>query len=77
MTRSVARFIYNKARLFFSKKLRSNDMSDVLNQLKQFRATLYSLFPYRRDALFNLLDALTSRGHESKSIGSWRLRVEV
>lgn len=68
MTRSVARFIYNKARLFFSKKLRSNDMSDVLNRLKQFRATLYSLFPYRRDALFNLLDALTSRGHESKSI---------
>ena len=37
-------------------------MSDVLNRLKKFRATLYSLFPYRRDALFNLLDALTSRG---------------
>ena len=33
-------------------------MSDVLNRLKQFRATLYSLFPYRKDALFNLLDAL-------------------
>ena len=68
MSRSVARFIYNKARLFFSKKLRSNDMSDVLNRLKQFRERLYSLLPYRRDALFNLLDALTSRGHESKSI---------
>ena len=43
-------------------------MSDVLKRLKQFREKLYSLFPYRRDALFNLLDALTSRGHESKSI---------
>jgi hypothetical protein len=43
-------------------------MSDVLNRLKKFREKLYSLFPYRRDALFNLLDALTSRGHESKSI---------
>ena len=43
-------------------------MSDVLNRLKQFRERLYSLLPYRRDALFNLLDALTSRGHESKRI---------
>ena len=37
-------------------------------KFQPIREKLYSLFPYRRDALFNLLDTLTSRGHESKSI---------
>ena len=43
-------------------------MKKELATLKNFREKLYCLFPYRRDAVFNLLDALSSRGHESKSV---------
>lgn len=36
--------------------------------LKQFRSQLYLLFPKRKDAILNLLDALTSFGHCCSSI---------
>ncbi|WP_423062686.1 hypothetical protein [Candidiatus Paracoxiella cheracis] len=32
-------------------------------KLKQFRTFLYNIFPARRDANMNLLDALSSHGH--------------
>jgi hypothetical protein len=41
---------------------------DELNQLTRFRESLYSLFPKRKDAIMNLLDALTSHGHECRSV---------
>jgi len=37
-------------------------------KLSQFRDELYLLFPKRRDAIMNLLDALTSDGHRCKSV---------
>ena len=39
-----------------------------LAKLQQFRETLYTLFPKRKDAIMNLLDALTSQGHQCDSI---------
>lgn len=39
-----------------------------LTKLINFRKSLYPLFPKRKDAIMNLLDALTSYGHECKSV---------
>ena len=36
--------------------------------LKCFREALYKLFPKRKDAIMNLLDAIASYGHQSKSV---------
>ncbi|WP_423064029.1 hypothetical protein [Candidiatus Paracoxiella cheracis] len=36
-------------------------------KLKQFRTFLYNIFPARRDANMNLLDALSSHGHRCKT----------
>ena len=41
---------------------------DELNQLTRFRESLCSLFLKRKDAIMNLLDALTSHGHEYRSV---------
>ena len=35
-------------------------MQDHLEALQQFRQALYQSFPYRRDSLLDLLDALSS-----------------
>jgi hypothetical protein len=35
-------------------------MSDHLETLRQFRQGIYESFPYRRDSLLDLLDALSS-----------------
>ena len=43
-------------------------MSDQTEKLRKFRDELYQLFPYRADALFNLLDALCASGHQSRSV---------
>lgn len=39
-----------------------------INKLKKFRETLYSLFHKRKDAIMNLLDAISSSGHQSRSV---------
>jgi len=49
-------------------QLQGRIMMNTIKQLKQFREKLYSLFPKRRDALMNLLDALTSYGHRCRSV---------
>ena len=41
---------------------------DLLKPLTEFREVLYGLFPKRKDAIMNLLDALTSHGHRCRSI---------
>ena len=41
---------------------------DCLAELIKFRESLYSLFPKRKDAIFNLLDALTCHGHQCRSV---------
>jgi len=41
---------------------------NATTKLSQFREELYLLFPKRRDAIMNLLDALTSDGHHCKSV---------
>jgi len=38
------------------------------NALIQFRKTLYSFFPKRSDSIINLLDALSSHGHQARSV---------
>ena len=43
-------------------------MTSTTTQLKQFRRALYALFPKRRDAIMNLLDAVSSFGHRSRSV---------
>ena len=43
-------------------------MTTQIVQLKQFRSALYALFPKRRDAIMNLLDAVSSFGHRSRSV---------
>lgn len=43
-------------------------MADQTEKLCKFRNELYQLFPYRADALFNLLDALSASGHQSRSV---------
>lgn len=40
----------------------------MLEKLQQFRQAIYAAFPYRQDALMNLLDALTRDGHQCKSV---------
>jgi len=40
----------------------------MISKLKQFRETLYALFPKRRDAIMNLLDALASYGQHCRSV---------
>ena len=40
----------------------------VKNKLLNFRNNLYQLLPKRSDAIFNLLDALSSSGHECRSV---------
>jgi hypothetical protein len=42
--------------------------SNVTTKLGQFRQAIYSLFSKRRDAIMNLLDALTCNGHQCKSV---------
>jgi DDE superfamily endonuclease len=42
--------------------------SNLTTKLGQFRSELYLLFPKRRDAIMNLLDALTCNGHQCKSV---------
>jgi hypothetical protein len=39
-----------------------------INNLYKFRAELYKLFPSRRDAITELIDAISSYGHCCKSI---------
>lgn len=41
---------------------------NTTTKLSQFRDELYSLFPKRRDAVMNLLDALSCDGHRCKSV---------
>lgn len=43
-------------------------MITEISKLDTFRKELYSLFPKRRDAIMNLLDALTSYGHRCTSV---------
>lgn len=43
-------------------------MKANIKTLQTFRSELYSLFPQRKDAIFNLLDALTSTAHKAKSV---------
>jgi len=43
-------------------------MLQSIEKLNTFRRSLYSLFPKRSDTTFNLLDALSSSGHECKSV---------
>jgi len=38
------------------------------DKLKNYRATLYSFFHKRKDAILNLLDAISSFGHQSRSV---------
>ena len=38
------------------------------DNIKKFRDNLYQLFPKRSDALFNLLDAITSDAHQCDSV---------
>lgn len=42
--------------------------SDTTTKLESFRKSLYLLFSKRKDAIMNLLDALTTNGHQSKSV---------
>jgi hypothetical protein len=48
--------------------LQDNDMIKELSKLESFRKELYSFFPKRKDAIMNLLDALTSYGHQCDSV---------
>ncbi len=43
-------------------------MTLAITQLKSFRNAIYSCFPKRKDAIFDLLDALTSHAHQCKSV---------
>ena len=43
-------------------------MQETINHLQKFRKDLYNCFPKRRDAIMNLLDAISSYGHVSNSI---------
>ena len=55
-----------KTNIFF--QLQDTEMTSTTTQLKQFRHALYALFPKRRDAIMNLLDAVSSFGHRSRSV---------
>ncbi len=39
-----------------------------IEEFKKFRESLYSFFPKRPDAIMNLLDALSSFGHQARSV---------
>lgn len=43
-------------------------MNGILTTLQTFRTEIYLHFQKRKDAIMNLLDALTSTGHQSKSV---------
>ena len=43
-------------------------MQQIKEQLQKFRQEIYDLFIKRPDAIFNLLDALSSDGHQYKSV---------
>ena len=43
-------------------------MKDIVTKLQAFRAEIYLCFQKRKDAIMNLLDALTGAGHKSKSV---------
>jgi len=43
-------------------------MQETINHLQKFRKDLYNCFPKRRDAIMNLLDAISSYGHVSNSV---------
>lgn len=43
-------------------------MNQHLQTLQKFRESLYLLFPKRKDAIMNLLDALTAHGNQYKSV---------
>jgi hypothetical protein len=43
-------------------------MQQMKEKLQQFREELYDLFIKRPDAIFNILDALSSDGHQYKSV---------
>jgi hypothetical protein len=43
-------------------------MMPQISELKSFREELYMQFPKRKDAIMNLLDALTSHGHQCNSV---------
>ncbi len=43
-------------------------LDNALQKLMNFRQTIYTLFPKRKDAIMNLLDSLTSHGHHCKSV---------
>ena len=42
--------------------------STTLTKLKTFRQAIYTCFSKRKDAIFDLLDALTSHGHQCQSV---------
>jgi hypothetical protein len=43
-------------------------MQELDTTIQGFRGELYKLFPKRSDAIMNLLDAVTSHGHQCRSI---------
>ncbi len=43
-------------------------MKEIVPKLQAFRAAVYGCFQKRKDAIMNLLDAVTSTGHQAKSI---------
>jgi len=43
-------------------------LSTLTKKLNQFRSELHLLFPKRKDAIMNLIDALCSTGHQCKSV---------
>lgn len=43
-------------------------MIDFTSKLQTFREALYGLFPKRKDAIMNLLDAITSHGRQCNSV---------
>ena len=43
-------------------------MSDITSPLKNFRWQVYQQFPHRKDAIMNLLDALSGYGRQCRSV---------
>ena len=43
-------------------------MLTQIERLKNYREAIYSLFHKRKDAIMNLLDAISSFGHRSRSV---------
>jgi hypothetical protein len=43
-------------------------MSEQTNKVQEFRKELYKLFTKRSDSIMNLLDAISSHGHQCDSV---------